>query len=185
MKLLIVFLLCSVIHFKGISQTNTVYYQFDNVYFMTLVPGAGERKIEVMAKVVNDYFSSIENNEFDAWQLLLSDSTKTRIIEKKIKNKYERLKGYGFVSDSLAILSVVQLPKAYGNEIGTEYELTIGFGVDLKVENRVSFDHMKLGKEKSNVRLMGINIVTEEKGYKICLHKYFADGENKQEAGDE
>jgi hypothetical protein len=152
---------------------------------MTLVPGAGERKIEVMAKVVNDYFKSIEKNDFEKWKLSLSDSTKSRIIEKKFKNKFERLKGYGFVSDSIAILSVVQLPKAYGNEVGTEYELTIGFDVDLKVENRVSFDHIKLGKEKTNVRLMGINIVTDEKGYKICLHKYFADGENKQEADDE
>ena len=177
--------MCCLISFNGKSQTNTVYYQFDNVYFMTLVPGAGERKIEVMAKVVNDYFSSIEKNDFAAWQLLLSDSTKTRIIDKKFKNKFDRLKGYGFVSDSIAVLSVVQLPKAYGNEVGTEYELKIGFGVDLKVENRVSFDHIKLLKEKLNPRLMGINIVTEEKGYKICLHKYFADGENKQEAGDE
>lgn len=185
MKILLVFLLCCLINFIGKSQTNTVYYQFDKVYFMTLVPGAGERKIEVMAKVVNDYFSSIEKNEYDKWQVLLSDSTKTRIINKKFKNKFERLKGYGFVSDSIAVLSVVQLPKAYGNEVGTEYELTIGFGVDLKVENRVSFDHVKLGKEKLNARLMGINIITEEKGYKICLHKYFADGENKQEAGDE
>lgn len=171
-----------VLSFFSFGQNNQQpVFQFGDLKVMTTVPGAGERKVELLANVIRNYCKSIENNQFDTWRLALTDSTVSRVSEKRLNNKFARLKGYGFSSDSLVIVSVKKLPKCYANELGTEYEIVLKVTDSMQVQNRVSFDHVKISAEKTNPFLIGINVIEDGKSYRICLHKYMADGSNKEE----
>ncbi len=145
---------------------------FEHVDFMTTVPGAGNSKIERLAKVIHSYIETIENNNFEGWQTSLSDSTKSRLIAKKFPNKFNRLVEYGLSSNSIKVISVVALPKPYANEVGTEYEIVLEFNHDLNASNRVSFDCTKRTPNGKNMKRFGINVVSTGKSYVVCEHKY-------------
>ena len=154
------------------AQENTPIYHFDNVYFMVNMPDAGEGKVRRLSQLITRYFDAIEKNDVPTWKACLSDSTISRQIERKFAQKVERLRGYGIQDDTIRVMEIRKLPKPSSNEVGTEYELILDFGVDLNVENRVSFDCIKGSKEHSNQRLFGINVIMNDKGYAICEHKY-------------
>lgn len=154
------------------AQDNTPEFQFENVYFIAPMPDAGEGKMRRLSQLITKYFDAIEKNDVAAWKSCLSDSTISRQIERKFAQKVERLRGYGIHDDSIRIVQINKLPKPNSNEVGTEYELILDFGVDLNVENRVSFDCVKGSKDHTNPRLFGINVIMNDKGYAICEHKY-------------
>lgn len=174
-------LLFLLIFFGLNAQENTVYYHFDNVYFMTNVPDAGEGKVRRLSQLITRYFDAIEKNDVAAWKACLSDSTISRQIERKFAQKVERLRGYHIVDDTIRVVAINKLAKPSSNEVGTEYEFILDFGVDLNVENRVSFDCVKGSKEHSNPRLFGINVIMNDKGYMICEHKYQVKTEGEGE----
>lgn len=161
------------------SQQDTTYHHFDNVYFMVPVKGKGNKKAKHLAKLLTTYFTAIEEGNYEKWYDQFSDSTIAFTASKKFPNKFNRLKEYGIHTDTIRVISMKQLSTNIENEVGTEYELIIDFGVKMNVENRVSFDHIKLLPENLNPTLLGVNVILTEKGYEICLHKYFADGDNK------
>lgn len=165
------------------AQDTTVYYQFDQVYFMTTIPGLGEKKVERLATLLTTYFSAIEDNKYETWYASLSDSTIARINPatnpKKFPTKFNRFREYGIDADSIRVLAVKKLPKALDNEVGTQYELVIDFGKDLTIANRVSHDNVKASKDRTNPRLFGVDVIVSEKDFKICLHQYEVEKENK------
>lgn len=169
--------------YQASAQENVTVYQFDNVYFMTSMPDAGEGKVRRLSQLITKYFDAIEKNDVASWKACLSDSTISRQIDRKFAQKVERLRGYGIVDDTIRVVSVNKLPKPSSNEVGTEYEVILDFGVDLKVDNRVSFDCVKGSKDHANPRLFGINIVMNEKGYAICEHKYIVKNEGEGAGG--
>ncbi len=142
---------------------------------MTTVPGAGEGKVKRLAALISDYFSAVDKDDYDTWYSKFSDSTIARVAPHKFPNKFRRMKEYKMHGDSIRILSVKRLPAPFENEVGTEFEVIVDFGVDMNVANRVSFDHLKRSKENTNPRLFGFNIIASEKGYEICIHKYGSD----------
>jgi len=142
---------------------------------MTTVPGAGEGKVKRLAALISDYFSAVENDKYDIWYSKFSDSTIARVAPHKFPNKFRRMKEYEMHGDSIRVLSVNRLASPFENEVGTEFEIVVDFGADINVANRVSFDHLKRGKENTNPRLFGFNVITSEKGYEICIHKYGTD----------
>jgi hypothetical protein len=152
-----------------------VVYTFDNVEFMTRVPNAGENRVKRLALAINAYISSIVEDDYDAWYASFSDSTIARVAPHKFPNKFKRLKTYKIQPEHIKVLSVELLSKPFENEVGSEYELVIDFGVDLNVANRVSFDHLKRTDEVANNRRFGMNIVAIGKGYKVIVHKYGSD----------
>ncbi|MDH4471258.1 MAG: hypothetical protein QE487_01550 [Fluviicola sp.] len=178
--LLLVIILSS---FGAKAQDSTVVYQHENVYFLTTVPGLGEKKVERLAVMLSTYLSAIEDNKYDTWYASLSDSTIARINPalnaKKFQTKFNRFREYGIDCDSIRVLSVKKLPKALDNEVGTQYELIIDFGKDLTITNRVSHDSVKASKDRTNPRLFGVDVIVSEKDFKICLHQYEVEKENK------
>lgn len=142
---------------------------------MTTVPGAGEGKVKRMAALISGYFSAIENDNYTVWYSKFSDSTIARVAPHKFPNKFRRMKEYKMHGDSIRVISMKRLSSPFENEVGTEYEVVVDFGVEMNVANRVSFDHLKRSKESKNKRLMGLNIVSTGKGYAICVHKYGTD----------
>ncbi len=178
MKILVA-LIFSVTCLTLYSQQDTTYHQFKNVYFMTPVKGKGNKQAKQIAKLLTTYFTAIEEGDYDSWYEQFSDSTIAFTAAKKFPNKFNRLKEYGIHTDTIRVISMKQLATNIENEVGIEYELIIDFGVKMNVENRVSFDHIKLLPENLNPSLFGVNLILTVKGYEICLHKYFADGDNK------
>lgn len=160
------------------GQDNFVY-QFDNIYFETAVPGAGPKKVERLAKLINNYIGAIEKDQYNTWYSLFSDSTISRVAPHKFPNKFRRLKEYHLDTDTIIVTSIKRLSTPFENEVGTEYEVTLQFNSDLVVANRVSFDHLKRSSEIANNRLFGMNIVSSDKGYKVCVHKYTSNGTGK------
>lgn len=165
------------------NAQDKIIYQFNNVSFMTTVPGAGEGKVKRLATLISDYVSSIETDSYSVWYSKFSDSTIARVAPHKFPNKFKRMKEYGMHGDTIRVLSVVQLSSPYENEVGTEYEIVVDFGIDLNVANRVSFDHLK-GGENTNNQAIGFNVITTDKGYVICIHKYITSNANGEGGGN-
>lgn len=180
-KILLLVVILSSFVAKG--QDSTVIYQYENVYFLTTVPKLGDKKVERLAELLTTYLNAIEDNEYDTWYASLSDSTIARINPavnpKKFPSKFNRFKEYGIDCDTIRVLSVKKLPKALDNEVGIQYELVIDFGKDLNVANRVSHDSVKASKDRTNPRLLGVDVIVLEKDFKICLHQYEVEKENK------
>ncbi len=155
-----------------------VVYEFGSVQFMERVPNVGTNRVKRMATTINTYISSIVNKGYDDWYASFSDSTIQRVAPHKFKNKFKRLQEYGFHSDSIRVISITQLRKPYANEIGNEYVVVLDFGHDLNVANRVSFDHLKRTDDNTNVRYFSLNVITIDKDFEICIHKYGSDKQN-------
>lgn len=155
---------------------NEVVYEFGNVQFMERAPNLGLKRVKRMAFTINAYMSSIMNKNYDDWYNSFSDSTIARVNPPKFKNKFKRMQEYGVHYDSIKVISIKELQKPYANETGMEYELVLDFGHDLNVANRVSFDKLKRTDDNTNARYLSINVISINKDFEICIHKY---GNNK------
>ena len=175
MKSLLTILFLLFITINGNCQ-DTPLYTFGKVQFMSSVPGTGENKMKRMANTIQTYLEAIEEDQYATWYETFSDSTISRVAPHKFPNKFRRLKEYKLTTEVIKVVSVERVSPSFENETGTEYKVIIEVSSDMNVANRVSFDHLKRGKENANARLFGINIVTSDKGYKICVHKYTTTG---------
>lgn len=169
--------------FTAGAQETTPYFQSGKVYFMTPIPDAHEGKANRLASLITKYFDAVEKNDLVTWKSCFSDSTLARVEQRKFQPKLERVRGYGMRADTIRIVQINKLAKPSSNEVGTEYELIIDFGMDLNVENRVSFDCIKGSEEHANPRLFGINVVMIDKVYAICEHKYIIKNEEEGTGG--
>lgn len=169
--------------FNADAQENPVYFQSGKVYFMTPIPDAHEGKANRLANLITKYFDAIEKNDLVTWKSCFSDSTLARVEERKFQPKLERVRGYGMRADTIRVLQIIRLAKPSSNEVGTEYEIILDFGMDLNVENRVSFDCIKGSEDHANRRLFGINVVMIDKSYAICEHKYIVKNEGEGDGG--
>jgi hypothetical protein len=171
--------LCLCFTFNATAQDNAPVFQHQNVYFLTPMPGAGEGKMRRLSELITRYFDAVEKDNFEAWKSCFTDSTIARVEPRKFPQKLKRLQEYKIVDDTIRIVEIREVRRPYANEVGKEFELILDFGVDLFVENRVSFDCVKGSNDRSNPRLFGINIIVDEKGYAICEHKYMVNTEGQ------
>ena len=142
------------------------------VSFYEQAPGMGQGIMKRLGSFIEEYVTAIEQNNYTGWMATLSDSTRVRIGTGKSKNKFKRLIGYKLPGGSIKIADIKLLKKAYDNEVGSEYQITLEFEKDLSFEQRVSFDYLKQTKENSKKKRMSINVMMHEKVFKACLHKY-------------
>lgn len=176
----IFFLFASILWFGTFSvkaQDSTSVKTIAGIPFHQPIPNAGTKKAERFANVLESYVLSIENDDYEAWYALLSDSTKSRVAPHKFKNKFRRLGEYEFSSEGMEVISIETLKEPFANERGTEYLVTIQFKDSLNVSNRVSFDQIKVGESNEDPQLFALNVITTEKSYLICIHKYVTNND--------
>lgn len=161
---------------QAFAQDSVEVKNIAGIPFHEAIPNAGTKKAERFANVLKSYINSIENDDYEAWYGLLSDSTKTRVAPHKFKNKFRRLKEYKLSAEGMEVVSIETLKESFENERGTEYVVTLKFVEPLDVSNRVSFDHQKVTKESDDASLFSVNMITTDKSYKICVHKYVKKG---------
>lgn len=135
-----------------------------------------EQEQEAVVMLLIDYFSALENNEFDNWKACYGDTIQKYVSPKRFGNKFERLKGYGFGSDTIRVIVCQRLSEHLGREPGQQYQLVLDFGKDLNVVNRVSADHLKVYKTHESPQRFGITIVQHNDKFRVDMLKYQADG---------
>lgn len=167
------------------DQERNLRYSFGNVQVMTQIPGVGQGKARRLAGLLSTYLGAIESNNYDAWYGTFSDSTIARVAPHKFPNKFKRLKGYGITTDTIKIISATRLSSAFENETGREYEIVIELEGEMEVANRVSFDRLKRGEANANKRRIAVNVIANEKGFQMIIHKYGSDFKKQMNKGNQ
>jgi len=170
----IIFLLLSIVVFNknGFNQIQKIkiktnktvhyYYEKDSSCIET-------DNVMKMATLLQDFFVSIETNDYETYLSQLSKTTLEKIDSTKLINKYRKFRIYNIaLSGRIKIKSITKYNKRTFEQ-SQIYICVFKLPKGQTIEKRVGFDPLKRMNFEDVSSYAGLHFVSEDNGYKVVI----------------
>ncbi len=145
------------------KENSSIIYNLDSVC-------VSKKELKRITKSSIKFFKVINNDDYEGYLAILSDSTKSFIHPEKLKRKFKKYKNYNLnLEGDLYVYSVYTYKMDYQHETETMYAIIFRLPDATTIKRRVGFDPVKKINLNNRDDYVGLILILNGKNPQVVI----------------